>query len=241
MDEEDKLVTAYHEAGHALVAEIMPDTEQLHKVTIIPRGAALGSTMVLPEKDKYHYRKKELLASIRVLYAGRIAEDMFCDDISGGAQNDIDRASEIARLMVCHLGMSDKIGPVSYGEKQGHVFLGEELMRAKNHSEEMSEQIDKEVKHILDTCYRETEELIEQHKDEVEIIAKALMLYETITGKEVEAITQGKRLEEIDFEYAPDPTTETPSKAPAQPPKGEKNEEPGLDPGDLPAAGEPAY
>ena len=124
MDHEDRLVTAYHESGHALVAHVLPQAEQLHKVTIIPRGASLGATMVLPEKDKYHYRKKELMASIKVLYAGRIAEEMFCGDISGGAKNDIERASETARLMVCQLGMSDKIGPISYGEQHDHIFLG---------------------------------------------------------------------------------------------------------------------
>jgi cell division protease FtsH len=241
MEEEDKLITAYHEGGHALVSNLLPDAEPLHKVTIIPRGAALGATMVLPEKDRYHFRKKELLATIKVLYAGRIAEEMFCGDISGGAKNDIERASEIARMMVCQLGMSEKIGPISYGESHDHVFLGEELVRSKGHSDEMTRQIDQEVKDILDHCYSETEELLDEHREMVVTIAQALMKVETVTGKEVGAIIEGKSIEEIDFEYGlkPEPTPK-----PEQLPKAAKEEgkpQPDLDPGDLPAAGEPAY
>ncbi|MHC4941910.1 MAG: ATP-dependent zinc metalloprotease FtsH [Planctomycetota bacterium] len=242
MDEEDRRVTAYHESGHALVAHLMPEAEQLHKVTIIPRGAALGATMILPEKDRYHFRKRELLANIQVLYAGRIAEEIFCGDISGGAQNDIERASETARIMVCQLGMSDKIGPISYGEQQDHVFLGEELVRSKHHSDEVFRQIDAEVKRILDDCYEETKQIVEEHRQIIVNMAEALLQYETLTGAEVAQIIAGKPVEEIEFEYAIKPTEDEPEESPveeAQPKK--KKEEPDLDPGDLPTAGEPAY
>jgi cell division protease FtsH len=240
MDEEDRRVTAYHESGHALVSHMVPHAEQLHKVTIIPRGAALGATMVLPEKDRYHFRKKELIDTIKVLYAGRIAEEIFCGDISGGAKNDIERASETARLMVCQLGMSDKVGPISYGEQHDHVFLGEELVRAKNHSNEVAHQIDQEVRRILDESYEAAVKIVEEHKEKVELIAQALLKVETLTGKEVEAIIEGTPLDEIKFEYAPvpPPPPEPEAKKPA---KKEKEAQTDLDPGDLPTAGEPAY
>jgi cell division protease FtsH len=225
-----------------VVAHLLPEAEQLHKVTIIPRGAALGATMILPEKDRYHHRRNELLTNIKVLYAGRIAEQKFCNDISGGAKNDIDRATEIARMMVCNLGMSDKIGPISYAEQHDHVFLGEELVRGKQHSEEVAKQIDEEVKQILDTCYNETDTMLEAHREQIEIIAQALMKYETLTGEEVAALIGGKSPDAIDFEYDPEKeVSEEPEKAtdPIKPTVEE--DEPGLDPGDLPAAGEPAY
>jgi cell division protease FtsH len=242
MDEEDRRVTAYHESGHALVAHLLPEAEQLHKVTIIPRGAALGATMVLPEKDRYHYRKRELEANVKVLYAGRIAEEIFCGDISGGAKNDIERASETARIMVCQLGMSEKIGPISYGEQQDHVFLGEELVRSKHHSDDIFRQIDDEVKRILDECYDDAKQMVEEHREIIVNMAEALLKYETLTGAEVAQIIEGVPVEEIKFEYAIESTEEELEETPVDeaPPK-KKKEAPDLDPGDLPTAGEPAY
>ncbi len=242
MDKEDKRITAIHESGHALVAHTVPAAEPVHKVTIIPRGAALGATMILPEKDRYHYRKKELMARIQVLYAGRIAEEKFCGDISGGAQNDIETASETARVMVCQLGMSEKVGPVSYGEKSGPVFLGQELVRSKTHSDEVARQIDTEVKAIIDTCYQESEKIIEGKRKELEKIAEALLKYETITGSEVKAIIDGKPLEEIDFEYAlPPPSPADEPEVNSSKAKKETSPESEIDPDGLPAEGEPAY
>jgi len=244
MDDEDRLVTAYHESGHALVANLDPEAENIHKVTIIPRGAALGATMILPEKDKYHFRRKELLANIKVLYAGRISEEIFCGDISGGAKNDIERATEIARSMVCQLGMSDKLGPISYGEHNDHVFLGEELSRSRVFSDDMARQIDQEVKRILDECYLAAEKVLKANEDSVKTITKALMEFETITGAEVKAILSGTPYDKIDFEYAPKPEElekkeDVSLDSTADDKIVEENED--LDPGDLPTAGEPAY
>jgi len=242
MDEEDRLITAYHESGHALVAHLLPEVEPLHKVTIIPRGMALGATMQLPEKDRYHNRKKELLGNIIVLYAGRIAEQTFCGDISSGAQNDIQRATELARIMVCRLGMSENLGPISYDEQQDHVFLGEELVRSRGHGPETMKAIDREVKLILDGCYKNCEELIASNRDMIEKISRALMEFETLSGDEVDALMQGEEIEEIgkarkaklESKSSPPPIPE--SEALEQ---GGETEDP--DEGDLPAEGEFAY
>lgn len=242
MDEEDRLLTAYHESGHALVAHLLPEVEPLHKVTIIPRGMALGATMQLPEKDRYHNRKKELLGNIVVLYAGRIAEQMFCGDISSGAQNDIQRATELARIMVCRLGMSDNLGPVSYDEQQDHVFLGEELVRSRSHAPETMKAIDSEVKLILGDCYKKSEVIIEENRDMVEKITLALMEYETLTGDEVNALMQGEGIESIEeTRKAQQEAKSVRPPIPASEAKdlGQENEE--TDPDDLPAEGEFAY
>ncbi len=198
MEEEDRRVTAYHEAGHALVAsQLEENVERVHKVTIIPRGMALGSTMQLPEKDKYHHRKKELLAMLAVLFGGRVAEQLFCDDISGGASNDIERATDLARHMVCALGMSDALGPVALGDSRGEVFLGDELMRSKNYSEATSEAIDREVRRILDEAYAQAVELLEAHRAETDRVAQALLKYETINGDEVRALIAGAEVADL--------------------------------------------
>ena len=190
--EEDRRVTAYHEAGHAVVGMRLPgQVEPVHKVTIIPRGMALGSTMQLPERDKYHHRKGELKAMLAMLYGGRVAEQLFCEDISGGASNDIERATEIARKMVCSWGMSDALGPVSYGEQRGEVFLGDELMRSKNYSEETSRAIDNEVRAILDEAYATAHAILDSHRDEMEAVTEALMVYETISGEDVSSLLAG--------------------------------------------------
>lgn len=192
MIEEDKRITAYHEAGHALVAAMLPDlVEPVHKVTIIPRGMALGATMQLPERDKYHHRRNELHGMLAMLYGGRVAEELFCDDISGGASNDIERATEIARNMVCSWGMSESMGPVSYGESRSEVFLGDELMRNKNYSEETSRAIDEEVRKILNAAHAKATQILESNRDSMERITEALLIYETITGDDVQKILQG--------------------------------------------------
>lgn len=196
--EEDKRLTAYHEAGHVMVAEALPDlVEPVHKVTIIPRGMALGATMQLPERDKYHHRRNELKGMLAMLYGGRVAEEKFCEDISGGASNDIERATEIARMMVCNWGMSEALGPVSYGESRGEVFLGDELLRNKNYSEKTSEAIDEEVRHILEEAHKQAREIIEAHRDEMERLTAALMEYETLSGVEVRALLAGTTVSDL--------------------------------------------
>src|SRR4030095_3692979 len=156
MVEEDRKVTAYHEAGHAVVASALGNlVEPVHKGPIIPGGMALGATMQLPERDKYHHRRTELVAMLTVLFGGRVAEEIFCDDISGGAANDIERPTELARAMICSWGMSDTLGPVALGERRGEVFLGDELLRSKNYSEATAEAIDRELRQLLDRCHEE--------------------------------------------------------------------------------------
>jgi cell division protease FtsH len=198
MIEEDRKVTAYHEAGHAVVAAELKDiVEPLHKVTIIPRGMALGATMQLPERDKYHHRRNELYGMLTVLFGGRVAEELFCDDISGGAANDIERATEIARAMVCSWGMSDALGPVALGERRGEVFLGDELLRSKNYSEATSEAIDREVRSILDRCHDRAKEILERQRPAAEKVSAALMRFETISGDEVRAMMAGATIDEL--------------------------------------------
>ncbi|RKY20955.1 MAG: cell division protein FtsH [Planctomycetota bacterium] len=213
--EEDRRITAYHEAGHATVAAKLPDlVEPVHKVTIIPRGMALGATMQLPERDRYHHRKQELKGMLAMLYGGRLAEELFCEDISGGASNDIERATQIARQMVCAWGMSDALGPVCYGEQRGEVFLGDELMRSRNYSEETGRAIDTEVRKILDEAYATARGILESNRDEVEAVTQALLRYETITGDDVRALMAGASVDEL---RPPAPETDTGELPPAEP------------------------
>jgi cell division protease FtsH len=197
MEIEDRRITAFHEAGHALVAHFLSDAEPLHKVTIIPRGMALGATMQLPEKDRYHVQRRRLRAMVKVLFGGRIAEEMFCEDISSGAQNDIERATEIARRMVTEWGMSERIGPVNYREGEEHLFLGHEVTKSKNHSEKIAIEIDEEVKAILTSCFDETKEILEEHRTEMESLAEALLKHEVLSGAEVAAVFRGDSIEAV--------------------------------------------
>jgi cell division protease FtsH len=197
MDPDEKVVTAYHEAGHALVACLLPEVEPLHKVTIIPRGAALGATMQLPEKDKYVHRRKELLGELALLFGGRVAEELCCHDVSSGAQNDIKRATELARLMVTEWGMSDAIGPINYSESEETLFLGREITRTRSHSEATAVEIDNEVRKFLQDAYDRTRELLTTHQDELERLKDALVAHEVLNRKEVEAIREGRDVREI--------------------------------------------
>ena len=195
MDEEDRKVTAYHEAGHALVISMIPETEPLHKVTIIPRGIAyLGATMQLPEKDRYLEFRKKLLGVIAGLFGGRIAEEVIFGDITAGSKNDIKVATGIARRMVCEWGMSDKLGPMTYGEHQEHIFLGREINRSVDYSESIAAEIDRETRSIIDDCYRRAEGIIAEHRDTLVAIAKALLSYEVLNDLEVQEIIETGRL-----------------------------------------------
>ena len=196
MDEKEKRITAVHEAGHALVGALAPGVEPLHKVTIIPRGMALGATMTLPEKDRYHQRREEVLGLITFAYGGRIAEEMVFGDVTSGAYDDIRRATEMARTMVCQWGMSQKLGPVSYAERDDSIFLGNEVVKHRNYSEETARAIDQEVRAILDECYTKAHELVTKHRDKLDTIAEALMTYEIIHGEEVADLMAGKSAKE---------------------------------------------
>ncbi len=190
MSEEEKRATAWHEAGHALVNVLLKHTHPLHKVTIIPRGRALGVTMSLPKEDVLNMRRKQALDLITMTMAGRIAEAMVIDDISSGAAGDIQQATSIAKSMVMHWGMSDKLGNVLYGEAQEYVFLGRDMMRSKDYSEQTAEAIDLEVKRLVEDGYQTAKKLIDDHRDKLELIAKALLEFETLDGTQVEEIVK---------------------------------------------------
>ena len=190
MTDEDKKFTAWHEAGHALVNVILKYTHPLHKVTIIPRGQALGATMYLPKDDVLNRRRKEMLDTIAVTMAGRIAEEIVSEDISTGATGDIQHATQLARAMVCQWGMSDTLGMVQYGDNNEYVFLGREMARSKDYSEKTAQEIDNEVKRIIDEAYRRAREIIDGNRDKLELIANCLLEYETLEGFQVEEIVR---------------------------------------------------
>ena len=188
MSDEEKRATAWHEAGHALVNVLLKHVHPLHKVTIIPRGRALGVTMSLPKEDMLNMRKKQAIDSIVLAMAGRIAEECVTDDISSGAAMDIQQATQLARAMVMHWGMSEKLGNVLYGDSQEYIFLGRDFMRTKDYSEQTAQDIDAEVKRIIDEANKTAKELIEANRDKLEIIAHGLLEYETLDGVQVEEI-----------------------------------------------------
>ncbi|HHI81278.1 MAG TPA: ATP-dependent zinc metalloprotease FtsH [Planctomycetes bacterium] len=196
-EEEDRKVTAYHEAGHALVGALIKEVDPVHKVTIISRGMALGATMYLPEKEDYHMRRSKLLGMIAMSYGGRIAEEVVFDDISAGAQNDIKQATNLAKVMVTELGMSDKVGPLNYSESTGNDFLGRELHLGRDHSEETSKLIDEEIRRITREGYDRAKNMILEHRDALDRIAGALLRFETITGEEVQALMAGASIDDI--------------------------------------------
>ncbi|MDP6113276.1 MAG: ATP-dependent zinc metalloprotease FtsH [Planctomycetota bacterium] len=203
LHEEEKKVSAYHETGHALVALLTPGSDPLHKVTIIPRGMALGATHFIPERDHQLMSRKKILGDLRVLLAGRAAEELFLDDITSGAQNDFERATELARLMICKWGMSKSLGPVSYSENEDNVFLGRDITRVKSVSEETAIAIDKEIKELLERGYEEAKELLGQRREEVEAITQGLFKYETLDAEEVQALMRGEELNRPDDDFDP--------------------------------------
>jgi cell division protease FtsH len=190
MSDEEKRATAWHEAGHALVNVLLKHTHPLHKVTIIPRGQALGVTMSLPKEDVLNMRRKQAIDTIIMTMAGRIAEECVIDDISSGAASDIQQATAMAKAMVMHWGMSDKLGHVLYGESQEYVFLGRDMMRTKDYSEKTAQEIDDEVKRIIDEAYKTAKHLIESNRDKLELIASSLLEFETLDGTQVEEIVR---------------------------------------------------
>ena len=194
MSEKEKLNTAYHEAGHAIVGYIVPDHDPVHKVTIIPRGMALGVTMYLPEEDKYSISKEKLESNISSLYGGRLAEEMTLgpNRVTTGASNDIERATEIARNMVTKWGLSDKLGPLTYSEDEGEVFLGRSVTQQKHVSPETAKSIDIEVRTIIDRNYQRAKDILKKHKKELDAMAAALMKYETIDRPQIIDIMEGR-------------------------------------------------
>jgi cell division protease FtsH len=188
ISEEEKKNTAYHEAGHTLVAKLTPGTDPVHKVSIIPRGRALGVTMQLPIEDKHSYSRESLLNRIAVLMGGRAAEQIIFDTMTTGAGNDIERATEIARKMVCEWGMSDKLGPVSFGKKDEQIFLGREMATHKNYSEATAVEIDAEIRRIVDENYSRVIQLLSANIDVLHRLSTVLMEKENLSGDEVDQI-----------------------------------------------------
>ena len=193
MTDEEKRATAYHESGHAVVAELLsPNTDPVHKVTIMPRGRALGLTWQLPERDRLSRYREQMLAEISILFGGRVAEDQFVKKISTGASNDYERATKIARDMVTRYGMSEALGPMVYAENEGEVFLGRSVTQTTNIAEATMLKVDQEIRRILDEQYAQTEQLLRDNSDKVEVMTRSLMEWETIGREQVEDIMAGR-------------------------------------------------
>lgn len=204
LTDEEKRTTAYHEAGHALVAKKLPGTDPIHKVSIIPRGMALGITMQLPTDDRHNYSRDFLQHNLAVLMGGRVAEELVLNQMTTGAGNDIERATNMARKMVCSWGMSEVLGPLSYGESENEIFLGKDLVHHRNFSEETSRQIDAEVRKIVESAYRRARGILENEREALESVAKALLERETISGDDIDRLLRGETL----------PPPETPAATP---------------------------
>jgi cell division protease FtsH len=233
LSDEEKKNTAYHEAGHALVAAMTPGADPVHKVTIIPRGMALGLTMQLPVDDKHSYTKDHLEGMLAVLMGGRTAEELFLGHITTGAGNDIERATDIARNMVCEWGMSD-LGPLAFGKKEEAIFLGREIAQHRDFSEDTAVQIDKEVKRIVSMAYDKAKNLLDTNRDTLDRVAKALLEREVLDANEVKLLMEGKELPE----KPRTPPTPPPQATPATDPKVVRPElrpAPGFTRGDSPA------
>ena len=192
MPENERKNTAFHESGHAVVARLLSRTDPVHKVTIIPRGRALGVTMQLPETDRYSMDREQILQNISVLFGGRIAEEIFMSQMTTGASNDFERATEMARNMVMRWGMSESLGPMVYGENEGEVFLGRSITTHKNVSESTMQKVDAEIRRIIDAQYGLARRLIEGNRDKVEAMAKALLEWETIDAEQINDIMEGR-------------------------------------------------
>ncbi|MFP5220791.1 MAG: ATP-dependent zinc metalloprotease FtsH [Acidobacteriota bacterium] len=200
LSDEEKRTTAYHEAGHALVAKLIKGSDPVHKVSIIPRGRALGVTMQLPEDDRHTYSKVFLTDSIVMLMGGRVAEELVLDQLTTGAGNDIERATSMARKMVCKWGMSEKLGPLSYGEKDEEIFLGRDMVAHKNFSEDTSRQIDMEVRAIVEGCHARAKQLLTDNLEQLHAIAKALLERETISGADIDLLLKGDELPPVEIQ-----------------------------------------
>lgn len=190
ISDKEKRLTAYHEGGHTIVGMLLEHTDPVHKVTIIPRGRAGGYTLSLPKEDKYYATRSEMLDELKVLLGGRVAEALVLKEISSGASNDLQRATQLARQMICEYGMSENIGPVTFGHRQDQVFLGRDIARDKDYSEEVAAEIDKEVRAFIEDAYAATEKLLSDNIDKLHVIAKALIEKETLEEEEINQLVK---------------------------------------------------
>jgi cell division protease FtsH len=219
MDDKEKLLTAYHEAGHAILMIEEEESEPLHKVTIIPRGQSLGSTMQLPEKDQYTQSRRKLLSMLSVFMGGRAAEEIACTDITTGAQNDIQQATRIARAMVCEWGMSDSLGPQAFGGNHEVMFLGKEVSRQQEMSEETARKVDAEVNRLITDAYERARSILVENRDKLELLAKALMEYETLDGDEVSTLFRDGKIDRVKKSDSEPPAATPASPEPAKEPE----------------------
>ncbi len=210
MPEEEHKNTAYHESGHAIVARLLPKTDPVHKVTIIPRGRALGVTMQLPETDRYSMDKSRLLSTIAVLFGGRIAEEIFMDQMTTGASNDFERATAIARDIVTRYGMTDELGPMVYAENEGEVFLGRSVTKTTHMSEATMQKVDSEIRRIIDEQYGVARKILEDNRDKVEVMTAALLEWETIDADQINDIIEGRPPRPPKTPQGPSDTSDTP-------------------------------
>ena len=197
ISERDKKLTAYHEAGHALIGMLMPNADPVHKVSIIPRGRAGGYTLMLPKEDRNYATRSELKDQLKTLLGGRVAEALVLEEISTGAQNDLERATELSRKMICEFGMSEVLGPITFGRRQDtQVFLGRDISRDRNYSEEVAYSIDKEVRRMIEEAYEKTEAMLREHMDKLHLIAAALIEKETLEAYELEQLMKDGQIGE---------------------------------------------
>jgi cell division protease FtsH len=197
ISERDKKLTAYHEAGHALIGLLLPNADPVHKVSIIPRGRAGGYTLMLPKEERNYATRSELREQLRTLLGGRVAEALVLEEISTGAQNDLERATELARKMICEFGMSEVLGPITFGRRQdAQVFLGRDIARDRNYSEEVAYSIDKEVRRLIEDAYEKTETMLRENMDKLHLIANALIEKETLEASELEQLMRDGRITE---------------------------------------------
>ena len=221
ISDKEKRLTAYHEGGHTLVGMLLDNTDPVHKVTIIPRGRAGGYTLSLPKEDRYYATRSEMLDELKVLLGGRVAEALVLKEISSGASNDLQRATSLARQMICEYGMSPELGPMTFGHRQDQVFLGRDIGRDKDYSEEVADKIDKEIRKFIDEAYQKTESLLNENMDKLHLIADALIERETLEGEEIDQLMKyGKILskEENTSEIGtPEPAEVQPAESSAAP------------------------
>ncbi|MDR7487981.1 MAG: ATP-dependent zinc metalloprotease FtsH, partial [Armatimonadota bacterium] len=210
----EREIAAYHEGGHALLAKLLPSADPPHKVTILPRGMALGYVISAPPEDKYNYTRGEILDRITVALGGRVAEELVFGEVTTGAQNDFEQATELARKMVTEFGMSEKLGPLSLGKRHGPVFLGRDLVESRNYSEEIAYEIDKEIRRIIDECYERARATLMEHRDQLERLARTLLERESLEAEELERVLAGLPLEPPGPAPAPPaPAAEAPAEA----------------------------
>jgi cell division protease FtsH len=197
ISDSEKRTIAYHEAGHALVADFLPGADPLHKVTIIPRGRALGLTMQLPMDDKYNYSKEYLINRITILLGGRTAEELVLHQQTTGAGDDLEKATEMARRMVCEWGMSEKLGPLTFGKNEEHIFLGREVARTRDYSEQTGVAIDAEIKHIVLECSARARQILEENLEKLHALARALLERESLDSEEIARILRARPFQEV--------------------------------------------